>query len=198
MGTWNHLLPFLHCDQNARVQTLTGHPRDSSGWCLLVLGGAWETLLERGNGSLVGCQDLSVFAVSALVGGTAQFFAFLRVSEFPTQAWYLLPLTAFAVSDMDAALGNWCWQFRAWAAGTLCQVLFVWAIADTSARSPWEAFPISSLMPPARVAVARFVVSPLESLRDADGRRCIQLIRHAARSPSAHCWAPPRWLPIGR
>ena len=89
------------------------------GWFGLapfVLGAAWETLLSRGRGSLVGSQDLPVFAVAALVAGTALFFAFLRLSEFPTQPWYFLPLMAFAACAMDAALGHWCRQWRVWAA----------------------------------------------------------------------------------
>lgn len=89
------------------------------GWFGLapfVLGAAWETLLSRGRGSLVGSQDLPVFAVAALGVGTALFFAFLRLSEFPTQPWYFLPLMAFAACAMDAALGPWCRQWRVGAA----------------------------------------------------------------------------------
>jgi hypothetical protein len=86
------------------------------GLAPLVLGAGWAALLEQGKGSPVGFQDLPVFAVSALVAGIALFFAFLRLSEFPTQPWYFLPLMAFAASAMDGALANWCRQFRAWAA----------------------------------------------------------------------------------
>ena len=84
------------------------------GLAPLVLGAGWSALLERTKGSPVGFQDLPVFAVSALVAGIALFFAFLRLSEFPTQPWYFLPLMVFAATAMDAALANWCRQFRAW------------------------------------------------------------------------------------
>jgi hypothetical protein len=87
------------------------------GWFGLapfVLGAGWVALLERGKGSPVGCRDLPVFAAFALVAGIACFFAFLRLSEFPTQPWYFLPLMVFAASAMDAALADWCRRFRAW------------------------------------------------------------------------------------
>ena len=47
--------------------------------------------------------------------GHGSFLAFLRLSEFPAQPWYFLPLMAFAAAALDAALANWCRQFRAWA-----------------------------------------------------------------------------------
>ena len=84
------------------------------GLAPLVLGAGWAALLDRVKGSPIGLQDLPLFAVSALVAGTALFFAFLRLSEFPTQPWYFLPLLAFAATALDAALANWCRQFRAW------------------------------------------------------------------------------------
>ena len=90
------------------------------GLAPLVLGAGWAALPERAKGSPVGCQDLPVFAVSALVAGIALFFAFLRLSAFPTQPWYFLPLMVFAASAMDAALADWCRQFRALAARLRC------------------------------------------------------------------------------
>jgi hypothetical protein len=86
------------------------------GWFALaplVVGVGWAALFERGRGAPIGSQDLPLFAVMALVVGVGCFFAFLRLSEFPTQPWYFLPLMVFAAAALDGALVNWCRQFPA-------------------------------------------------------------------------------------
>jgi hypothetical protein len=85
------------------------------GLAPLVLGVGWTALLEKVKGLPISREDLPVFGVSALVVGVALFFAFLYFSEFPTQPWYFLPLMVFAATALDAALANWCRQFRPWA-----------------------------------------------------------------------------------
>jgi hypothetical protein len=80
----------------------------------LVFAVGWASLQERARPARVGSEDLPLFAVSALVAGTALFFVFLRASELVTAPWYFLPLMVFAAATMDAALADWCRQFRPW------------------------------------------------------------------------------------
>jgi hypothetical protein len=86
------------------------------GWVALAavaLGIGWTALGGRPKEAAVGPEDLPLFAVTALVAGGACFFGFMRLSAFPAQPWYYLPIMLFAAGAMDGVLAGWCAQCRA-------------------------------------------------------------------------------------
>jgi hypothetical protein len=80
----------------------------------LVCGVAWEALLGHGPDRTIGAEDLPWFGVSAIVAGMALFLVFLRISEYPAEPWYFLPLMVFGGAALDAALGRLLRRFGFW------------------------------------------------------------------------------------
>ena len=80
----------------------------------LVFAVAWEALLGRAQDRAAESEDLPRFGISAVVGGAALFYVFLRISEIPPEPWYFLPLMFFTATALDAALGNWFRRLGFW------------------------------------------------------------------------------------
>jgi hypothetical protein len=83
-----------------------------AGLLPLVFAAGWSSLHGKATPGPIGREDLPLFALLALVAGVVLFFVFLRLSELVTAPWYFLPLMAFGAVAMDAALVDWCRQFR--------------------------------------------------------------------------------------
>ncbi len=95
----------------AQAAPLFGFPWLEFRWLWVVLGVlagvlAWKRFRAAGAGG-----DLTLFCAVALAAGILGFYAFLKSSGLMTQYWYYLPLLAFAVVCLDAALvaraGRW-------------------------------------------------------------------------------------------
>ena len=77
------------------------------GMFLLVVGAGIASLLKKTTATDIAENDLTLFAATACVAGSAAFFVFLWLAQLPTQPWQYLALITFVAACVDATLADW-------------------------------------------------------------------------------------------
>jgi hypothetical protein len=82
------------------------------GMFLLAAGAGIASLLKKTTDTDITGNNLTLFAATACVTGSAAFFVFLWLAQLPTQPWQYLALITFVAACVDAALADWLQRHR--------------------------------------------------------------------------------------